>query len=132
MHSPRPSKPSFFSFAAMLALAGTVAFLLALLAPLPAHAQDPAAPAATTTPPAAAPEAAAPTTADLEKRIADLEAYVNNGARGDADLTKSKVAGAGPGHNGWLMTSAALVLFMTLPVSRCSTAASFAARTCSA
>jgi ammonium transporter, Amt family len=114
MHSARPSKPSFFSFAAMLALAGTVA-LLALLAPLPAHAQDPAAPAATTTPPAAAPEAAAPTTADLEKRIADLEAYVNNGARGDADLTKSKVAGAGPGHNGWLMTSAALVLFMTLP-----------------
>jgi ammonium transporter, Amt family len=119
MHSPRPSKPSFFSFAAMLALAGTVAFLVALLAPLPAHAQDPAAPAAapaaTTSPPAPAPEAAAPTTADLEKRIADLEAYVNNGARADTDLTKSKVAGAGPGHNGWLMTSAALVLFMTLP-----------------
>ncbi len=60
--------------------------------------------------PAAAPP---PTTADLEKRILDLEAYVNNGARGDA--ATSKIAGAGPGHNGWMMTSAALVLFMTLP-----------------
>jgi len=27
----------------------------------------------------------------------------------------SKIAGPGPGHNGWMMTSAALVLFMTLP-----------------
>jgi Amt family ammonium transporter len=54
----------------------------------------------------------------IEQRIADLEAYVNNTARGadaaDAAVT-SKVAGAGPGHNGWMMTSAALVLFMTLP-----------------
>ena len=54
----------------------------------------------------------------VEQRIADLEAYVNNGARGadaaDATIT-SKVAGSGPGHNGWMMTSAALVLFMTLP-----------------
>src|SRR5512139_1331146 len=54
----------------------------------------------------------------VEQRIADLEAYVNNTARGadavDATVT-SKVGGAGPGHNGWMMTSAALVLFMTLP-----------------
>jgi Amt family ammonium transporter len=54
----------------------------------------------------------------LEQRIEDLEAYVNNSARvadgADATVT-SKVAGAGPGHNGWMMTSAALVLFMTLP-----------------
>lgn len=49
----------------------------------------------------------------MEKRIADLEAYVNNGAR--ADAATSKVAGAGPGHNGWMMVCAALVLFMTLP-----------------
>lgn len=49
----------------------------------------------------------------LEQRVGDLEAYVNNGARGtDAP---SKIGGAGPGHNGWMMTSAALVLFMTLP-----------------
>jgi Amt family ammonium transporter len=60
-------------------------------------------------------EKAAPS---LEQRIADLEAYVNNTARGsdaaDATVT-SNVGGAGPGHNGWMMTSAALVLFMTLP-----------------
>ncbi|HEV8247795.1 MAG TPA: ammonium transporter, partial [Polyangiaceae bacterium] len=48
-----------------------------------------------------------------EKRIADLEAYVNNGAR--ADDATSKVAGPGPGHNGFMMVCAALVLFMTLP-----------------
>jgi Amt family ammonium transporter len=54
----------------------------------------------------------------LEQRIADLEAYVNNGARvadaADATVT-SHIPGPGPGHNGWMMTSAALVLFMTLP-----------------
>jgi len=60
-------------------------------------------------------EKAAPT---VEQRIADLEAYVNNGARG-ADAADAKISsnipGAGPGHNGWMMVSAALVLFMTLP-----------------
>jgi Amt family ammonium transporter len=54
----------------------------------------------------------------LEQRIADLEAYINNTARGsdaaDAQVS-SKVGGAGPGHNAWMMVSAALVLFMTLP-----------------
>lgn len=67
---------------------------------------------------AAANEAAAKADPNIEQRIADLEAYVNNGARGadaaDAKIT-SKVSGAGPGHNGWMMTCAALVLFMTLP-----------------
>lgn len=53
------------------------------------------------------------TVADLEQRVADLEAYVNNGGRGDAGT--SKVAGPGPGHNAWIMVCAALVLFMTLP-----------------
>ena len=38
---------------------------------------------------------------------------MNNGAR-TANVA-SKVGGAGPGHNGWMMTSSALVLFMTLP-----------------
>jgi Amt family ammonium transporter len=55
---------------------------------------------------------------DLAQRVADLEAYVNNGSRGaDAsDATvKSNIAGPGPGHNAWMMTSSALVLFMTLP-----------------
>src|SRR5690349_7719497 len=55
---------------------------------------------------------------DLTQRVADLEAYINNGARG-ADATdakvKSNISSAGPGHNAWMMTSSALVLFMTLP-----------------
>jgi ammonium transporter, Amt family len=55
-------------------------------------------------------KAAAPT---LEQRVADLEAYVNNSARTPG--VASRVAGPGPGHNAWMMTSAALVLFMTLP-----------------
>jgi Amt family ammonium transporter len=72
------------------------------LAPEPAFADEPAAAAA-----------AAPDPAAMEKRIADLEAYVNNGARvKDAD---SKIMAPGPGHNGFMMVCAALVLFMTLP-----------------
>jgi ammonium transporter, Amt family len=49
----------------------------------------------------------------LEKRTADLEAYVNNSTR--VDDSTSKVPGPGPGHNGFMMVCAALVLFMTLP-----------------
>ncbi|HYP99235.1 MAG TPA: ammonium transporter [Polyangiaceae bacterium] len=61
--------------------------------------------------PAAAP-ASAPDAKSMDERIADLEAYMNNGAR---VAKESKVAGPGPGHNGWMMVCAALVLFMTLP-----------------
>jgi len=92
-------------------------------------ADEPAVPAA---PAAAAPAAAAavPKRADptVEQRLADLEAYVNNGARvadgtnnvssklGSYDeKTGSFTPNPGPGHNGWMMTSSALVLFMTLP-----------------
>ncbi len=75
----------------------------AIPAPLPT-----AAPAPT---PVAAPTAAVSET-NLEERIADLEAYMNNGAR---VAKESKVAGAGPGHNGWMMVCTALVLFMTFP-----------------
>src|SRR5947199_603064 len=54
----------------------------------------------------------------LEQRVVDLEAYVNNSARG-ADAVNapagSNIAGPGPGHNAWMMTASALVLFMTLP-----------------
>ncbi len=53
-----------------------------------------------------------------QQRIADLEAYVNNTLRG-ADAPNapmgSRISGAGPGHNGFQMVCAALVLFMTLP-----------------
>jgi Amt family ammonium transporter len=48
----------------------------------------------------------------LEQRVADLEAYVNNTSRAGR---VSNIAGPGPGHNAWLMTCAALVLFMTVP-----------------
>lgn len=71
-----------------------------------------------TAPAAPAAAAAALADPDLAQRVADLEAYVNNGTRGsDAanPKVKSNVSGPGPGHNGWMMTSAALVLFMTLP-----------------
>jgi ammonium transporter, Amt family len=51
----------------------------------------------------------------IQQRLDDLEAYVNNGARNADTNTTSKIAGPGPGHNAWMMTSSALVLFMTLP-----------------
>ncbi len=54
----------------------------------------------------------APTT---EQRLDDIEAYINNAARATDGKAMSKIGGAGPGHNGWMMTSTALVLFMTLP-----------------
>jgi Amt family ammonium transporter len=54
----------------------------------------------------------------LEQRVGDLEAYLNNVGRA-ADTpdnkVKSNIAVAGPGHNGFMMVCAALVLFMTLP-----------------
>ena len=68
-----------------------LAGLMICAVPLASVAQDPAP--------------AAPT---LEDRIGDLEAYVNN--TGQKNLKT-----AGPGHNAWMMTSTALVLFMTLP-----------------
>jgi Amt family ammonium transporter len=51
----------------------------------------------------------------VQERLEDLEAYVNNGSRNASTNTTSKIAGPGPGHNAWMMTSSALVLFMTLP-----------------
>ena len=50
-------------------------------------------------------KAAAPS---VEERVANLEAYINNTAPTGINVP-------GPGHNGWMMTSALLVLFMTLP-----------------
>ena len=53
----------------------------------------------------------------LEQRVTDLEAYVNNAARGadNEASVHSSIAGPGPSYNAWMMTCAALVLFMTLP-----------------
>src|SRR5580698_2208434 len=74
--------------------------------------------------PAASPTPNAPTPT-LEQRVAGLEAYVTNGdptaplkdkdGNIPKDLTMATVGTPGPGHNGWMMTSSALVLFMTLP-----------------
>jgi ammonium transporter, Amt family len=66
--------------------------------------------------------AATPT---LEQRMAGLEAYLTNGdptvplkdKNGNIPngLITPSVGTPGPGHNAWMMTSSALVLFMTLP-----------------
>ena len=71
----------------------------------PAAAEAPAAAAA----PAEAPAAAAPAV-DAAAVAADTLAYFNNVAP-----TGPLVGLSGPGHNGFLMVCAALVLFMTLP-----------------
>jgi len=89
----------------------------------PAPAATPAVEAAKTPPPPPAPS--------LEQRIAGLEAYIANGdptvalKTGPKDkdgnptipagLTTVAASNSGPGHNSFMMVSAALVLFMTLP-----------------
>jgi Amt family ammonium transporter len=85
-----------------LLFAFIVANLAFLAQPLPAGAEE-----------AAAPADPAAVAAAVEKRLTDLEAYVNNGAR--ADDKTSKIMAPGPGHNGFMMICSALVLFMTLP-----------------
>lgn len=98
---------------ARLACVGTIAAMVAGAA-IPAFAEE--------TAPAPVPT--------LEQRVAGLEAYLTNGdptatlktakdAEGlpaiPAGLTTPSVGVAGPGHNGFMMTCALLVLFMTLP-----------------
>jgi len=51
----------------------------------------------------------------VEQRLSDIEAYFNNTARATDGRAASKIPGGGPGHSAWMMTSSALVLFMTLP-----------------
>ncbi len=98
------------------------------------RAQEPATPpdthGAATPAPAAAPAAAASPTPTTEQRLANLEAYLTNSdptatlktAKDDKGqpamppgLSAPTAASSGPGHNAWMMASAALVLFMTLP-----------------
>lgn len=64
-------------------------------------------------------------TASVEQRLSAVEAYFRNtdpsaaleGADGKipAGVTSPVIGTPGPGHNTWMMVSAALVLFMTLP-----------------
>ena len=90
---------SILSRIAALALVASSLFITPHAAFAQAAAESPAAVAAATPEPT------------LEQRIAGLEAYVNN-----TDPAGSKITGVGgPGHSGWMMTAAALVLFMTLP-----------------
>ncbi|MEY2599088.1 MAG: Ammonia channel precursor [Verrucomicrobiota bacterium] len=115
--------PRMFAAAALAALLGW-----GMTSPV-LHAQDAAAPAA------AAAAAKAPE-ATLEQRVNALEAYFQNtdpnAAFKDLKVKKKNDKGEeeeaypegfkastinvpGAGHNGWMMTSSALVLFMTLP-----------------
>src|SRR3954454_10197410 len=80
----------------------------------PSSADEPPAAAPAAAAPAAAPAAPAVpalTNAELTARLADVEAYVTNSQPKAPTLATT----SGPGHNAWMMTSAALVLFMTLP-----------------
>jgi ammonium transporter, Amt family len=76
----------------VLALTSVLA-VLAVIGASPARAQQ---------------EAATPSVAELAAKVALMEAYLNN--------TDPKAGyTSGPGHNGFMMVAAALVLFMTLP-----------------
>jgi ammonium transporter, Amt family len=94
-----------------LAVSLSAALWLALAPSAMAETPTPAAePVATVAASPAEPAAMAPTAdSALMARVADLEAYINNTAA-------TKLVGVpGPGHNGFMMVCAALVLFMTLP-----------------
>ncbi len=90
--------------------ASALAALAMIVLPLAsnASAQEEVAP-----PPAAeAPAAEAPSLEAVAKDVADIKQYFNN----MAPSTDGSLNGiAGPGHNGFMMICAALVLFMTLP-----------------
>jgi Amt family ammonium transporter len=101
-----------------MAIAAVVALTSLAFTPGDARGQDAAAPAPAAAP-AAAPAPAAPSLDDVtkrldaaEKQLGDHFQYFNN----LAPSADGKLAGLpGPGHNGFLMICAALVLFMTLP-----------------
>jgi Amt family ammonium transporter len=82
-----------------------------------ALAQDtppaPAAAPAAAEPAPAADAPAPPSKEDLEKAVIALSAYVGN--MDPAGTLQPLTGVSGPGHNGFMMVCAALVLFMTLP-----------------
>ena len=72
----------------------------------------------------AAPATPAPLpTGTLDQRVGALEAYIENSdptaglkdTNGTQIATTAILGNPGPGHNAWLLTSTAFVLFMTLP-----------------
>src|SRR5712671_3142863 len=114
-------------FLTLALIAGTAFGSLSL------RADDSNVVAAATNAVAAAAPATPPPAATLEQRVASLEAYMSNGdpiaplkdtngVVATSALVSSLVNSTGgtspnpgPGHNAWLLTSTALVLFMTLP-----------------
>lgn len=97
------------------ALTAAAIAIIAIPMCLPVSAQEPEAAAAPAAEAPAADPAALPAPS-VEQRVADLEAYMNNGVRPSVEAgVDSMVKGPGPGHNAWQMVSTALVLFMTLP-----------------
>ena len=99
----------------LLTLLSAVAILVCASQPA-SRAQDantsptPASATSSTPAPGASPTPSTTQSASVEDRLASLEAYINN-----TDGTKTLPGVPGPGHNAWMMTSSALVLFMTLP-----------------
>ena len=110
------------SLFAKVAAAGCLSVLLSAGA---LSAQDPAAPTPSATPAAVADAVSASPAPTERQSIGVMEAYFTNSdptaALKDKDgklpagLTTPVVGVPGPGHNAWMMASAALVLFMTLP-----------------
>src|SRR5208283_2780615 len=102
----------------LLSLALIATFALGVFT---SRADDTNAPAAATaTTPATPPPLPA---ASLDQRVAALEAYIANSdptaplkdTHGNQVVSDTIIGNPGPGHNAWLLTSTALVLFMTLP-----------------
>jgi Amt family ammonium transporter len=112
MHVLRSTLPVRRARAAGIAGLTLLIAAAVLAAPGRSARADDEAPA-TATAPMAAPAPAPPSTGTLEQRLANLEAYVTNSVPDAAGGALS--ATSGPGHNGWMMMSTALVLFMTLP-----------------
>jgi len=97
--------------------------------PLSLRADDSNVVAAATNAVAAAAATNAPATppplpaASIDQRVAALEAYIANtdptaplkDTNGTVVVADTIIGNPGPGHNAWLLTSTAFVLFMTLP-----------------
>ena len=95
----------------LLTLVGAVVVIVSAIGTTTLAEDANASPTPASTPAvAASPTPAASQTPSIDDRVASLEAYINN-----TDGTKTLPGVPGPGHNGWMMTCSALVLFMTLP-----------------
>ena len=110
----------------VLSLTGTLALAASdpVSQPATPAAADPVSQPAAADPVSQPPAAAArfvrhtpavPSVEGLEQRISVLEAYIANSDPHATGAVLDTANMAGPGHNGWMMISSALVLFMTLP-----------------